>query len=80
MSKETYDQSTVQLVPLVKQQPGFILHAAYPSGGGYTIVEVWESEQAANNWYNNVVRPASQQANIPDFQPEFQELSNVATP
>ena len=79
MGEETYDQSTEQLVPLVKKQPGFILHSAYPSSGGYAIVEVWESDEDAKNWYNNFVRPASQQANIPDFQPEFQELRNVAT-
>lgn len=80
MNTQMYDNSTEQLVPLVKQQPGFIMHTALATDDGFTITEFWESEEAANNWYNNFVRPASEQAGIPPFQPEFQNLHNLVTP
>jgi hypothetical protein len=40
MDAATYDQASAQLAPLVKKQPGFIMHVAYPSPGGFTGGEI----------------------------------------
>jgi hypothetical protein len=37
MDEATYDQVSAQLAPLVKRQPGFIMHVAYPSPGGFSV-------------------------------------------
>lgn len=42
---------------LIRQAPGFILHTAYPVGGGWRILEVWESKTQANDWYAKSVAP-----------------------
>lgn len=34
MDAATYDQASTQLADLVKKQPGFMMHVAYPSPGG----------------------------------------------
>jgi hypothetical protein len=36
----TYDQMAPGLHPLLKHQPGFIMHVAYPISGGFAIGEI----------------------------------------
>jgi len=43
---------------------GQILHAAAPMQGGWLIVDVWESQEAADTFYRERLAPALQQAGI----------------
>ena len=61
MDKATYDQMSPGLHELVKKQPGFIIHVAYPTADGFAVGEVWESQAQQETWFNGHVKP-----NLPD--------------
>jgi len=42
---------------LVKKQPGLIMHVAYPTPGGFSVGEVWESQAQQESWFNQHVTP-----------------------
>ena len=76
MDAATYDQVSAQLAPLVKKQAGFIMHVAYPSPGGFTVGEIWESRGQYETWFNANVKP-----NVPaEIQQEVVELHTVVQP
>ena len=76
MDAATYDQASTQLAPLVKKQPGFIMHVAYPTPGGFTVGEIWESRGQYETWFNENVKP-----NVPaEIQQEVIDLHAVVQP
>ena len=76
MDAATYDQASSQLLALMKKQPGFMMHVAYPSPGGFSVGEVWESREQWEKWFSEHVRP-----NVPgEIQHEVIELHAVAQP
>jgi hypothetical protein len=56
-------------------QPGFMMHVAYPSPGGFSVGEVWESRGQFETWFNENVKP-----NVPGVQYEVIELHAVVQP
>jgi hypothetical protein len=46
-TQEEYDGVLALVEPLIKQAPGFVMHAAYPVEGGWRSIEVWESKADA---------------------------------
>jgi hypothetical protein len=47
-----------QLKPLILAHKGFVLHAAGPSpAGGWRVVEVWESQEDSETWFDENVKP-----------------------
>jgi hypothetical protein len=75
MDAATYDQASMQLADLVKKQSGFMMHVAYPSPGGFSVGEVWESRGQFETWFNENVKP-----NVPGVQHEVIELHAVVQP
>ncbi|HVB52400.1 MAG TPA: hypothetical protein VND89_11770 [Acidimicrobiales bacterium] len=78
MDQATYDQMAPGHLPLLKKQPGFIVHVAYPIPGGFAIGEVWESKAQQETWFNKFVKP-----NLPDpnaMSTEYFELHSVVQP
>ncbi len=54
MTREQYEQAMRDL-NLYGPPPGSQLHASGPMEGGWRIVEVWESEEAANAFYGSAL-------------------------
>jgi hypothetical protein len=52
MTREQYEQGMREL-NLSGPPPGSLLHASGPMEGGWRVVEVWESEEAANAFYGS---------------------------
>ena len=52
MTREQYEQAVHEL-DLSGPPPGSHLHASGPMEGGWRIVEVWESEEAAGSYYGS---------------------------
>ena len=78
MDQAVYDQMVPGLHPLLKKQPGFIVHVAYPIAGGFAVDEVWESKALHDAWYNEFVKP-----NLPDpdaMSTEYIEIHAVLQP
>jgi hypothetical protein len=58
LTEEVYAGMIGQLMPVMRASNGFISHAAGPSPtGGWRVVEVWESEEDSEKWFNENVKP-----------------------
>jgi quinol monooxygenase YgiN len=76
MDEATYDQVSAHLESAMKQQPGFIMHVAYPTPDGFDVTEVWESRAQFDTWFNENVKP-----NVPaEIQPQVADLHAVVQP
>jgi hypothetical protein len=56
-TQEGYDGILGVVEPLLKQAPGFVMHAAYPVEGGWRSIEVWESKAAATEFFAQHIAP-----------------------
>lgn len=75
MTREQYDEVAAALIDKLKATPGFIAHYASESEGGMTVVEIWDSAEQHDDWFDNNVRP-----NLPlEVNPEKHELVNMVT-
>lgn len=64
-TKEQYDQVTRELgVSGSQLAPGQLVHIAGPIAGGWQMVSVWESQEAADTW-NEKAMAARQKAGMP---------------
>ena len=75
MDTDAYDRVSAYLAELVKKQPGFMLHVAYPGAGGFYVEEVWESGRKFETWLAQYVKP-----NVPAIQHEVIELHAIVQP
>ena len=76
MTGERYDQVSTELLPKLKQQPGFLYHVAFSEGDGLTVSEIWESREQHDEWFEENVRP-----NVPaEISVTALDVHNVVTP
>jgi len=71
-----YDQMIGGLGPSLRSSPGFRGHAGYDGDGGWTVVEIWESEADWRDYFD---------ANVKDHLPPsatttVTEVHNVVLP
>lgn len=58
LSEETYAGMVGQLMPVMRASKGFVSHAGGPSpDGGWRVVEIWESEEDGEKWFDDNVKP-----------------------
>ncbi len=77
-TKEGYDGVLMAVKESIKKVPGFIMQTAHPVEDGWSVMEVWNYKQDADQWFAKYVVP-----NIPPgIHPKrsYQELYNVITP
>jgi hypothetical protein len=71
-----YDQISPQLVDLVKQQPGFVLHVSFEDSQGFCVAEVWDSKEQHDAFFDQHVVP-----NVPgEIKQEVIELHSLYQP
>jgi hypothetical protein len=67
LTEEIYAGMVGQLMPLMQDAEGFISHAGGPSPtGGWRVVEICESEQDGQKWFDENVKPNLPPGIIPD--------------
>jgi hypothetical protein len=70
-SQEIYDR--VRELLGLERPAGGIFHVAGPSpNGGWRVIEVWESQEDANRFFQERLRPAFEAVGIPSPPPEPQ--------
>jgi hypothetical protein len=77
-TQQGYDGMLQFLKEIIKVAPGFILHTAHPIEGGWRVIEVWETKEAANQFFAKYVAP-----NLPPgIRPKrtVQELHSLVKP
>lgn len=58
LTEEIYGAMVAQLMPLMRASQGFIAHAGGPNpAGGWRVVEIWESEEDGQKWFDDNVKP-----------------------
>ena len=58
MTDEVYAGMMGQMMPLMRAHKGFVSHAGGPNpDGGWRVVEVWDSEEDAQAWFEKHVAP-----------------------
>jgi hypothetical protein len=67
LNEEIYAGMVGQLMPLMRAHAGFISHGGGPSPtGGWRVVEVWESEEDSQKWFDENVKPNLPPDVVPD--------------
>ena len=76
VSQETYDKVREQMA--LVEPAGGIFHVAGPSpNGGWRVIEVWESEEHANRFFDDHLRPAFDAVGVSGrVQPQFWPVHN----
>ncbi len=75
LTQEQYD-AAVREVGL--PAPGQIFHLAGPMEGGWRVLEVWESQEAADTFFQRL-GPALQNVGIIDVQTKVFEVHNIVS-
>jgi heme-degrading monooxygenase HmoA len=76
MDVATYDQVSSELIPQLKQQPGFVYHVAFADSDGLSVSEIWDSQEQHDRWFDEQVKP-----NVPaDITVEAIDVHNIVTP
>ena len=57
-TQEGYDGMLAALEPLLRQAKGFIAHGAGPTGDGWRVFELWESQDEANKFFADYIHPS----------------------
>jgi hypothetical protein len=67
LTEEIYGGMIGQMTPLMRAATGFISHAGGPSpSGGWRVVEMWESEEDGQKWFDENVKPNLPPEIVPD--------------
>jgi hypothetical protein len=74
-----YDQVSNQVTPGNQPPPGLLYHAGGPGEGGFCVIEVWESQEVAQRFFDEKLGQALQQAGI-HVQPKFFRVTNTMKP
>jgi heme-degrading monooxygenase HmoA len=75
MDETSYDEASESLAGLIRKQPGFVMHVAYPSEDGFLVGEIWETQTEFENWYHGYV-----EASVPKISYEVTDLHAAVRP
>ena len=56
-TQQGYDGMLSMLEGGIKQAPGFVMHSAHPTEGGWRVIEIWESSKQASDFFAQFVHP-----------------------
>lgn len=69
LTEEMYGGMISQMRPSLEASKGFIAHTGGPSpSGGWRVVEVWESQEDADAWFEATVKPNLPPGVVPNRQ------------
>ena len=74
-----YDRVRRRVSPDNRFLPGMRSHAAGASEAGFCVVEVWESQEALDRFFEQTLRQPLQEAGL-NVQPRFLQLFNTMEP
>ena len=76
-TQEQYDAAVEQLNLAESLPEGWIFHAAGPTEGGWRVVEVWESQEAADAYFQERLGQVLQNVGVSLDQPDSFRVYNV---
>jgi hypothetical protein len=79
VSQAQYEQVLNEVAPGNQLLPGVLYHAAGPSETGFCVIEVWESPEALDRFFQDKLGQALQNAGI-TVQPRTFQVVNILKP
>ncbi|MBT2489208.1 hypothetical protein J7E96_11880 [Streptomyces sp. ISL-96] len=81
-TKDLYQATFDRVIPDRTNPPaGLISHVGAPGdGGGWQVIDVWESEEAFRRFMEESVKPAAQELGAPPFDSKVVEVYNSLIP
>jgi hypothetical protein len=81
-TQELYQATLDQVIPDPSMPPtGLIAHFATPrEGGGWQVIDVWESEEVFRRFLEEQLIPAAKDLGAPPFESKVTELYNSLIP
>lgn len=76
VTQAQYQQVFDEVVPNGQFAPGMLSHVAGPSADGWTVFEVWESQEEVDKFFQETLGAALQKANI-NIQPQVFQVHNM---
>src|SRR5688500_9224439 len=76
VTQAQYEQVRNEVSPGGGHAPGVLAHVAGPTSDGWRVVEVWESQEAMERFFQDKLGAALQNANI-SGQPEIFAVQNM---
>ena len=77
MTQAQYDEVCQEVMPDNRPVRGLLFHAGGPGEAGWRVIEVWESQEAAETFFAGKLDAAFQRANIAADKTEFFQVHNV---
>ena len=78
-TRAQYDRVRRRVAPDNRLLPGMLSHAAGASETGFCVVEVWESQEALDRFFEQTLRQPLQEAGL-NVRPRFFQLINTMEP
>jgi len=79
VTQAQYDQANQAVNPSNTLMPGCLYHVAGPTETGWRVVEVWESQEVLDRFFQEKLGQALQQANI-NVLPQTFQVYNILKP
>lgn len=79
VSQAQYEQVFNEVTPGGRPPAGLLYHAGGPGENGVCVVEVWESQEAADRFFQDTLGQALQKAGI-TVQPTTFQVINILKP
>lgn len=79
VSEAQYQRVHQQVTPGSKLPPGLLYHVAGQGEDGWYVVEIWESQQAMQRFFDEKLGAALREANI-TVQPTFFRVAKTMQP
>jgi len=80
VTQEQYDQVIEKLQLGGKTYQGGIFHVAGPMEGGWRVVDVWESQEAFDRFFQAKLGQALQEVGVAPPQPKVWPVHNILRP
>ena len=79
VTQAQYDQVLNKLHPDKKTPPGMLFHVAGPMTDGWRVMEVWESQEAADQYFQTTLAAGLKEAKI-EVRPDVFPVHNIMQP
>jgi quinol monooxygenase YgiN len=76
VTQAQYEQVLQKVSPDNRLAPGMLTHSAGTTENGWCVVETWESQEAAGQFFQQKLGQALEQAGI-NIQPKFFQVVNT---
>jgi quinol monooxygenase YgiN len=78
--QEQFDQVLEKLQLGGKSPPGQLFHVEGPMEGGWRVVDVWESQEALDKFFQEKLGQALQEAGLATLQPQVWPVHTLLMP